>query len=98
MITASNRNIRSLQSIFRVLTQSSSIELRFSCYNSLFYRYLLYPLDLYSDAGHYALHFFKKQYLYDEVEAEVNLVFDQFIYKISEQIFIYFKSLACRWE
>ncbi|XP_065187273.1 cytoplasmic FMR1-interacting protein 2-like [Sycon ciliatum] len=57
--------------------------------------YLLYPLDLYSDAGHYALHFFKKQYLYDEVEAEVNLVFDQFIYKISEQIFIYFKSLAC---
>ena len=62
------------------------------------HRYLLYPLDLYSDAGHYALHCFKKQYLYDEVEAEVNLVFDQFIFKISEQIFIYFKSLACRYD
>ncbi|XP_065179360.1 cytoplasmic FMR1-interacting protein 2-like [Sycon ciliatum] len=57
--------------------------------------YLLYPLDLYSDAGSYALHDFKQQYLYNEVEAEVNLVFDQLIYKLSEQIFIYYKSLAC---
>ena len=34
-------------------------------------RYVLFPLDLYSDSAHYALHKFKKQYLYDEVEAEV---------------------------
>ena len=33
--------------------------------------YILYPLDLYSDSAHYALHHFKKQFLYDEVEAEV---------------------------
>ena len=33
--------------------------------------YILYPLDLYSDTAHYALHHFKKQFLYDEVEAEV---------------------------
>ena len=34
--------------------------------------YILYPLDLYSDSGHYALHHFRKQFLYDEVEAEVS--------------------------
>ena len=33
--------------------------------------YILYPLDLYSDSAHYALHHFRKQFLYDEVEAEV---------------------------
>ena len=37
---------------------------------------------------------FKKQFLYDEVEAEVNLCFDQFVYKLSEQIFAYYKHLA----
>jgi cytoplasmic FMR1 interacting protein len=57
--------------------------------------YVLFPLDLYSDSAHYALHKFKKQYLYDEVEAEVNLCFDQFVYKVSEQVFIYFKTQAC---
>jgi Cytoplasmic Fragile-X interacting family len=35
-------------------------------------RYILYPLDLYNDSAHYALHKFKKQFLYDEVEAEVS--------------------------
>ena len=33
--------------------------------------YVLYPLDLYNDSAHFALHHFKKQFLYDEVEAEV---------------------------
>ncbi|RWS24327.1 cytoplasmic FMR1-interacting protein-like protein, partial [Leptotrombidium deliense] len=55
---------------------------------------VLYPLDLYNDSAHYALTKFKKQYLYDEVEAEVNLCFDQFVYKLSEQIFAYYKHLA----
>jgi cytoplasmic FMR1 interacting protein len=56
--------------------------------------YILYPLDLYSDSAHYALHHFKKQFLYDEVEAEVNLCFDQMVYKLSEQIFSHFKQMA----
>lgn len=34
-------------------------------------RYVLYPLDLYNDSGYYALTKFKKQFLYDEIEAEV---------------------------
>lgn len=56
--------------------------------------YILYPLDLYNDSAHYALHHFKKQFLYDEVEAEVNLCFDQFVYKLSDQIFAYYKHWA----
>ena len=43
--------------------------------------YVLYPLDLYNDSALYALTIFRKQFLYDEVEAEVNLCFDQFIFK-----------------
>lgn len=97
-------------------------------------RYVLYPLDLYNDSAHYAMTVFKKQYLYDEIEAEVsdeemfwifilrvvrlfcsvrdtfrwifysypslfrqvNLCFDQFVYKLSDQIFSYYKAQACR--
>ncbi|KFM69107.1 Cytoplasmic FMR1-interacting protein 2, partial [Stegodyphus mimosarum] len=55
---------------------------------------VLYPLDLYNDSAYYALTKFKKQFLYDEVEAEVNLCFDQFVYQLSEQIFTYYKHLA----
>lgn len=51
-------------------------------------------MDLYNDSAHYALTKFKKQFLYDEVEAEVNLCFDQFVYKLSEQIFAYYKHLS----
>uniref|UniRef100_A0A1I7WMV4 ANK_REP_REGION domain-containing protein n=1 Tax=Heterorhabditis bacteriophora TaxID=37862 RepID=A0A1I7WMV4_HETBA len=54
----------------------------------------LYQLDLYNDAAHYSLFNFRKQFLYDEVEAEVNLCFDQFIYKLSEMVFTHFKQLA----
>ncbi|KAJ4432395.1 hypothetical protein ANN_21014 [Periplaneta americana] len=58
--------------------------------------YVLYPLDLYNDSAVYALTVFRKQFLYDEVEAEVNLCFDQFVYKLSEQIFAHYKQLAAR--
>ncbi|XP_064636208.1 cytoplasmic FMR1-interacting protein-like isoform X2 [Lineus longissimus] len=56
--------------------------------------YILYPLDLYNDSASYALTIFKKQFLYDEVEAEVNLCFDQFVYKLSDHVFAYYKHLA----
>ncbi|KAL3880811.1 hypothetical protein ACJMK2_033018 [Sinanodonta woodiana] len=56
--------------------------------------YILYPLDLYNDSGHYALTKFRQQFLYDEVEAEVNLCFDQFVYKLSDQVFAYYKHLT----
>jgi cytoplasmic FMR1 interacting protein len=57
---------------------------------------VLYPLDLYNDSAQYALTVFKKQFLYDEVEAEVNLCFDQFVYKLSEQVYAHYKQLAAR--
>ncbi|KAM7182228.1 cytoplasmic FMR1-interacting protein 1 isoform 3-T6 [Macrochelys suwanniensis] len=56
--------------------------------------YVLYSLDLYNDSAHYALTKFKKQFLYDEIEAEVNLCFDQFVYKLADQIFAYYKIMA----
>uniref|UniRef100_A0A6I8QXU0 Cytoplasmic FMR1 interacting protein 2 n=1 Tax=Xenopus tropicalis TaxID=8364 RepID=A0A6I8QXU0_XENTR len=56
--------------------------------------YVLYPLDLYNDSAYYALTKFKKQFLYDEIEAEVNLCFDQFVYKLSDQIFAYYKAMS----
>ena len=34
--------------------------------------YILFPLDLYNDSANYALSVFKKQFLYDEIEAEVS--------------------------
>lgn len=60
------------------------------------HRYVLYPLDLYNDSAQYALTVFRKQFLYDEVEAEVNLCFDQFVYKLSEQVYAHYKQLAAR--
>lgn len=56
--------------------------------------YALYPFDLYNDSANFALSRFKKQFLYDEVEAEVDLCFDQFIYKLANKIFQYYKTLA----
>jgi len=55
---------------------------------------VLYLLDLYNDSAWCALKLFKKQYLYEEIEAEINLCFDQLVYKLSEQIFAYYKHLA----
>ncbi|KAL5258591.1 hypothetical protein ACHWQZ_G009162 [Mnemiopsis leidyi] len=57
--------------------------------------YILFPLDLYNDSANYALSVFKKQFLYDEIEAEVNLCFDQFVYNLSDNIFNYFRQKAC---
>lgn len=62
----------------------------------LSHRCVLYPLDLYNDSAYYALTQFRKQFLYDEIEAEVNLCFDQFVFKLSEQVFAYYKHLAGR--
>ena len=55
---------------------------------------LLYVLDLYNDSAMFALTKLRKQYLYDEIEAEVNLVFSLLLYRLGEQMFSYFKYLA----
>lgn len=55
---------------------------------------ILYPLDLYNDAADCALNRFHKRFFFDEIEAEANLVFDQLVYKLSDQLFKYYKQYA----
>ena len=38
---------------------------------------ILYAMDIYNDCAHRALHVLQQQFLYDEIEAEANLCFDQ---------------------
>lgn len=61
------------------------------------FRCIFYQLDLYNDAADYALKKFRKQFLYDEVEAEVNLCFDQFVFKLSDAVFMHYKQLASKY-
>eukprot|EP01119_Soliformovum_irregulare_P019520 TRINITY_DN6199_c0_g1_i4.p1 TRINITY_DN6199_c0_g1~~TRINITY_DN6199_c0_g1_i4.p1 ORF type:complete len:1378 (-),score=485.69 TRINITY_DN6199_c0_g1_i4:58-4191(-) len=56
--------------------------------------FVFYPLDLYNDAAQRALRSLNQQFLFDEIEAEVNLCFDQLVYKLSEQIYNFFKTQA----
>jgi cytoplasmic FMR1 interacting protein len=56
--------------------------------------FLFAPMDVYNDAGMASLFVHKQQYLFTEIEAEVNLCFDQILYSLSEQIFTHFKSRA----
>eukprot|EP00051_Salpingoeca_urceolata_P004991 m.69469 g.69469 ORF g.69469 m.69469 type:complete len:1254 (+) comp13989_c0_seq2:242-4003(+) len=62
--------------------------------NASMMEYVLFPLDLYNDSANFALKKFCKQFLYDEVEAEVDLCFDQLIFKLSELVFSHYKSAA----
>ncbi|XP_057867272.2 protein PIR isoform X2 [Cryptomeria japonica] len=55
---------------------------------------LLMPFDIYNDSAQHALHVLKQRFLYDEIEAEVDLCFDQLVFKLSENIFAYYKSRA----
>ncbi|XP_074650869.1 cytoplasmic FMR1-interacting protein 1-like [Tubulanus polymorphus] len=55
---------------------------------------ILYILDLYNDSANYALTVFKEQHLFDEVEAEVLLCFEQLVGKITSQVYSYYKQKA----
>lgn len=50
--------------------------------------------DIYNDAAHRALTKLNTRFLYDEIEAEVNLCFDQLLFKLSDEIFTWFKIQA----
>ena len=51
-------------------------------------------LDIYNDAAQHSLYSLKSQVIFDEIEAEVNLCFDQFIFKLGQRIFSHYKKLA----
>mmetsp|Transcript_3212 Transcript_3212/g.4850 ORF Transcript_3212/g.4850 Transcript_3212/m.4850 type:complete len:1295 (+) Transcript_3212:39-3923(+) len=55
---------------------------------------ILYPMEIYNDAAELALSYLDQRYLFDEIEAEVNLAFDQLLIHLSREIFFYFKTLA----
>ncbi|XP_077250894.1 transcription activator [Tasmannia lanceolata] len=55
---------------------------------------ILMPFDIYNDSAQHALLVLKQRFLYDEIEAEVDLCFDQLVFKLSENIFTYYKSRA----
>ena len=55
---------------------------------------IFFPIDIYNDAAAQALYGLKQQFLYDEIEAELNLSFEQLLYALAEDIFKYFKTLA----
>ncbi|EFA78321.1 component of SCAR regulatory complex [Heterostelium album PN500] len=56
--------------------------------------YIFYPLGLYNDTAHRALQSLNQRFLYDEIEAELNLCFDQLLYKLSGKIYTHFKTTA----
>ncbi|ETO13186.1 component of scar regulatory complex, partial [Reticulomyxa filosa] len=55
---------------------------------------VFFPLAVYNDSAETALSVFRQQHLFDEIEAEVNLVFDQLIFTLYHKIFDYYKNQA----
>ncbi|KAG0477890.1 hypothetical protein HPP92_012609 [Vanilla planifolia] len=55
---------------------------------------ILMPFDIYNDSAQHALTVLKQRFLYDEIEAEVDLCFDQLLCKLNEIIFAHYKSCA----
>jgi cytoplasmic FMR1 interacting protein len=55
---------------------------------------VLLPFAIYDDAARRALDEFGQRFLYDEIEGEVNLCFDQLVFKLSEEIFRQYKEQA----
>lgn len=52
---------------------------------------VLFVLDVYNDAAHRALYVLNQQYLYDEIEAEANLVIDQLYFLLSDEVYTHYK-------
>lgn len=55
---------------------------------------VLLPFDIYNDAADQSLRVLKQRFLYDEIEAEADLCFDQLVSQLSDQIFTHYKSRA----
>ncbi|KAJ1343340.1 hypothetical protein BSLG_002366 [Batrachochytrium salamandrivorans] len=61
---------------------------------SFFYLPMIRLQDLYNDAGYRTLYDLKSRVIFDEIEAEVNLCFDQFMFKLGQRIFLHYKKAA----
>lgn len=66
--------------------------------NTVMTEYVFFPLDIYNDAAYRALYDLRSQFLYDEIEAETNLAFEQLVYKLSQKCYDYFRLKASRFD
>jgi len=57
---------------------------------------LFLPLSVYNDAADAAIRIFRQRYLFDEIEQEVNLVWDQLVYTLASQLWAYYKNIASK--
>ncbi|GMH49960.1 hypothetical protein TrLO_g5054 [Triparma laevis f. longispina] len=55
---------------------------------------VVFVMGLYNDAAAWALQTLQLQHLYDEIEAEVNLVFDQLVFLVADQMYDHYKNAA----
>ena len=55
---------------------------------------ILYTMDAYNDAAHRALFVLNQRFLYDEIEAELNLVFDQLVFLVADYAYSHHKDNA----
>eukprot|EP00494_Astrolonche_serrata_P026824 UN27087 len=53
---------------------------------------LFLPLSIYNDAADTSVRVFRQRYLFDEIEQEVNLVWDQLVYTLASQLWAYYKK------
>ena len=57
---------------------------------------VFFPIAIYNDCAEQSLSVFQQQFLFDEIEAEVNLVFDQLIFTLYRKIFDHYKNVAAK--
>jgi len=53
---------------------------------------IFFILDIYNDAANNVLYNLGKQHLYNEIEAEANLILDQLVFLLSEEIYMHYKN------
>eukprot|EP00052_Salpingoeca_macrocollata_P011587 m.89408 g.89408 ORF g.89408 m.89408 type:complete len:1357 (+) comp18120_c0_seq1:24-4094(+) len=62
--------------------------------NHSYHEFMLHTLELYNDSANYAVRNLDAQFLYDEIEAEVNLCFDQLVFEVTQNVYQQAKALA----
>ncbi|KAH9257890.1 hypothetical protein BASA81_003909 [Batrachochytrium salamandrivorans] len=55
---------------------------------------VLFFLDIYNDAAHFALDTLRQGHLFDEIEGEAMLVFEQFVFLLTDHVYTDFKAAS----
>eukprot|EP00899_Mesostigma_viride_P025957 jgi/Mesvir1/6546/Mv16806-RA.2 len=70
------------------------LERAFESHDPALAAHMLLPFEVFNDAATAALTCMRQQFLYDEIETEVDLCFEVLGYKLSEEIFTHYKCRA----